>query len=59
MHEAIEGMESIGSRVSGRTMNTDDIGLTAELLNRALLLLDRVYQISSKYGQDTSETKTE
>jgi len=35
--EAIEGMESNGSRVSGRTINNlrfaDDIGLMAELLD--------------------------
>jgi len=37
MREAIEGMESNGSRVNGRTINylrfADDIGLMAELLD--------------------------
>jgi len=45
MREAI-GMESSGPRVSGRTIYNlrfaDDIGLVAELLDQAQLLLDIV-----------------
>jgi len=63
IREAIEGMESNGARVSGRLINNlrfaDDIGLTAELLDKTQLVLDKVDQVSSIYGQEISETKTE
>jgi hypothetical protein len=63
MREALDGLDDIGARVNGRTFNNlrfaDDIGLLAELLEQAQLLLDKVDQVSTKYGQEISETKTE
>ena len=63
MREALDGLEDIGARVNGRTISNlrfaDDIGLLAELLRQAQLLLDKVDQVSAKYGQEVSETKTE
>ena len=63
MREALDGLDDIGARVNGRTISNlrfaDDIGLLAELLEQAQLLLDKVDQVSTKYGQEISETKTE
>ena len=56
-------MEENGARVNGRTINNlrfiNDIGLMAQLFEQAQPLLDRVQQISSKYGQEMSESKIE
>jgi hypothetical protein len=63
MREALDGLDDIGARVKDRTISNlrfaDDIGLLAELLEQAQLLLDKVDQVSTKYGQEISETKTE
>jgi len=54
MHGAIKGMECNGPSISGRTINNlcfgDDISLMAEMLEQVQLLVDRVDQVSSKYG---------
>ena len=46
MRKDLAGMENNGARGNGRIINnlrfTDDIGLMAELLDQAQLLLDRV-----------------
>ena len=63
MCEALDGLDDIGAHVNGGTISNlhlaDDIGLLAELLQQAQLLLDKVDQVSTKYGQEISETKTE
>ena len=63
MREALDGLEDIGVHINGRTINNlrfaDDIGLLAEQLTQAQLLLDKVDQVSTRYGQEISETKTE
>ncbi len=46
-----------------RTINnlrfSDDIGLLTQVLRHAQVLLDRVDKVSSKYGQEISDSKTE
>jgi len=54
-----EWMEGNEARVSNNLRFADDIGLMAEMLNQAQLLVDRVDQVSWKYGKEINETKTE
>jgi len=62
IHHA-RGHRRNGACVSGRTINNlcfaDDIGLMAEMFEHAQFLLNRVDQVSSKYGQKISQTKRE
>ncbi len=55
--------DQINICVNGRTINNlrfaDDISLLTQLLRHAQVLLDRVDKVSSKYGQEISDSKTE
>ncbi len=61
--EALDGLESHGACINGRTINNlhfaDDIGLLTQVLRHAQVLLDRPDKVSSKYGQEISDSKTE
>ncbi len=61
MREALDGLESHGACVNGRTINNlhfaDKIGLLTQVLRHAQVLLDRVDKVSSKYGQEISDSK--
>ena len=63
MREALEEIESSEISINGRNISNlrfaDDISLLAELSSQAQQLLERVDKVSSKYGQEISETKTE
>ncbi len=63
MREALDGLERHAACLNGRIIINlcfaDDIGLLTQVLRHAQVLLDRVDKVSSKYGKEISDSKTE
>ena len=63
MREALVEQNDIGANINGYIVNNlrfaDDIDLLAETIKELQKLLNKVDEVSTKYGQEISETKTE